>query len=562
MAPGVYRETGTIGSSGGSSYTTGTVSVTQGSAIVTGSGTSFTGNAFVAGVFRIHKLASGTDGVTNGTATFTSAAGNFQSSMIGCTIRINTKAAYIISAVGSATSITLKNPDGSAPAPTSATALTYDVGPESPYEIASVDSNTQLTLTRPWTGPTLTGVAYETWNPVSIIGDVTGVETDGVGGVVRVTGSDNDQTATRSAVITATSKNYVTIRGLTMDTSLSEMLTTLTCTNWIIEDCSLSHSSGDLITTNGATQANYTIRRCFLFDAKNFIGIHFTHSSTVNNAGHLVENCLVVPGTRHYGINSTRIGGITVRNCTVYGCENGIIVLAALSAGQAMTVNNCNVFSCNTGLYANTTAEYIEDYNNVFSCGVARNSVTTGSNSKAYSPLLAMPLLYAGVAFPWVFGALSQWSLLAARAGIMETGLDLFGLARPTTSAKKSWGPVQYNPWTFETGTVDAGTGSRKLSDAGRSQQYRVPVTNVSTTISVKVRRQTDYAGTLPQMVIKQPGQADITVTDTGSANAWNVLTTTFTPAATPPWITVEIVSSNTATSGSFACFWDTGAVS
>ena len=171
--------------------------MTNGSAVVTGSGTSWLANAFAAGVFQSRVLASGTDGVTNGTATFTSAAGNFQAGHIGYTIRIGTKGAYIISAVGSATSITLKNPDGSAPSPTAGSGLTYNVGPESPYDILSVDSNTQITLTQPWAGPTLTGIAYETWRPIKIIGDVSGYKTDGIGGIVRITGSDNDTSGTR-----------------------------------------------------------------------------------------------------------------------------------------------------------------------------------------------------------------------------------------------------------------------------------------------------------------------------------------------------------------------------
>ena len=58
-------------------------------------------------------------------------------------------------------------------------------------------------------------------------------------------------------------------------------------------------------------------------------------------------------------------------------------------------------------------------------------------------------------------------------------------------------------------------------------------------------------------MVIKQPGQADRTVTDTGSAGAWNQLTDTFTPASNPGWVIVELVSNSTATSGSYAVYFD-----
>ena len=35
-------------------------------------------------------------------------------------------------------------------------------------------------------------------SPITYIADVTGQDTDGVGGLVRITGSNNDQTATRT----------------------------------------------------------------------------------------------------------------------------------------------------------------------------------------------------------------------------------------------------------------------------------------------------------------------------------------------------------------------------
>src|SRR3990167_11457332 len=48
-------------------------------------------------------------------------------------------------------------------------------------------------------------------NPIEYRGDYLGQNTDGVGGVVRVTGSDNDQTATRANCIAAgAARNYRT----------------------------------------------------------------------------------------------------------------------------------------------------------------------------------------------------------------------------------------------------------------------------------------------------------------------------------------------------------------
>jgi hypothetical protein len=558
VGPGVYRETVTIGSSGGNSYTTGTVSVTNGSAVVTGSGTSWNSNAFAGGVFQLHVLASGTDGVTNGTATFTSAAGNFQAGHIGMTIRIGTKSAYIISAVASATSITLKNPDGSAPAPTAGTALTYNVGPESPYDILSVDSNTQITLTQPWAGPTLTGIAYGTWRPIKIIGDVSGYKTDGVGGVVRITGSDNDTSATRTNCIAVTSKNYITIQGLSLDGSSGNLITLATSTNWIIQDCTWFSCPSTAFSCSGASQANLTIRRCRCMSGGNQVSL--THTATVDNSAHLVENCLLMAGAGN-NLLITRVGGVTFRNNTVVSGNSAVSISAALSTGQSIFVSG-NLFQMlTTALVATVTSEIIEDYNNFINVSSARSNTGTGANSTAVFALFDSGVLLAGYRLPWQFGALSPYSTLIAKAGFNPPADDFFGLPRPATNAKNSWGPIQFDPIVCDTATKQAGAASLKLPDAGRHPMF-VPVTAVSTTISMYVYRESNYAGTNPQMVIRQPGQADITVTDAGSAAGWNQITTTFTPSATSNYVIVEFVSNNTATSGSFAAYYDSLVVS
>jgi hypothetical protein len=139
---------------------------------------------------------------------------------------------------------------------------------------------------------------------------------------------------------------------------------------------------------------------------------------------------------------------------------------------------------------------------------------------------------------------------------------DLYGITRPTTDSKKSWGAVQYNePIRETTTTYSSSAASLKLDDAGEVQ-FKVPVTAVSTTISVRCYREADYAGTNPTMVIKQPGQSDRTTTDTGSSATWNQLTDTFTPAASPPYVVVCLQSLNTATSGNYDAFFDSLAVS
>jgi hypothetical protein len=243
-------------------------------------------------------------------------------------------------------------------------------------------------------------------------------------------------------------------------------------------------------------------------------------------------------------------------------CTYGVRILAALAAGQVCTVNNCIFSIASVGVWATTVDEFVEDYNSFYACTTVRTNVNAGANSVAYPPLFAMPILLDGIRYPWQIGALSQWSALRAIAGTGMAADDLYGVTRPVTDSKKSWGAVQYPPISRETTTKRTGAASIKLADAGRFQVWKS--TNGATTqitISCYVYFEADYAGDLPQLIVHQPGQSDATDTATGAAENWEALSVTLTPAASPGYVVAELVSRNTATSGSFGCYFDDLAV-
>jgi len=233
--------------------------------------------------------------------------------------------------------------------------------------------------------------------------------------------------------------------------------------------------------------------------------------------------------------------------------------------GQTTTVNN-NIFVAGSiGLQAatapGTNEEITENYNSFWAVTTERTQVTAGANSVTNPPAFAPPILVDGFRFPWNLFELATWSPLRRLAGTGMSSEGLFGIPRPATDSKKSWGAVQYNDLARETTTVRTGAASLKLADAGYHQMF-VPTTNASTTFSVYVQWEADYAGTKPTMTIKQPGQADTTVTATGSSGTWELLTTTLTPAALPGYCVVEFRSSNTAASTNFDTFFDDFTVS
>jgi hypothetical protein len=422
-----------------------------------------------------------------------------------------------------------------------AAADTVYVGPGIYYENLTVD------------------VSGTSGNEITYIGDVTGENTDGVGGVVRITGAASpEQSRSRGDGISGASKDYRIFRGFQIDVCL-QGIDIDNCDNWTIEDCVIWLCQYPIRNLSGGT--NTTIRRCILSGRTS---LYFNSATVVDNAGHVVENCLLFGNG---DIRIDRIGGWTIRNCTFVGLVTAIRVYSALTVGQTIAVNNCIITQCTTGLRGTIAGEIVEDYNTFYENGTDRTNVNVGGNSVAYPPGFLAPILFSGASqvsgykVPWWFGTLGSWSAVAALAGTGEPTEDMLGIVRPTTAAKNSWGAVQFHDAERETGTVQAGSVSIVLHDAGVHQMW-VPVTAVSTTISVYVYREADYTGTNPRMVIKQPGQADDTTTDAAAASQWNELTTTLTPAATPPYVVVELQSLNTAAATNFDVFFDTLTVS
>lgn len=394
-------------------------------------------------------------------------------------------------------------------------------------------------------------------NAITYIGDTSGANTDGIGGEVLITGSDNDQTATRTSCVSSSGRSYRSFRGFSLagiSTGYYGFYIPTSGDHFIIEDCYIN-PMGYPIYFGGGIPTGSIVRRCVFQSAgtTNTV-LRLYASSPMNDLGIVIENNIFLGGG--FGVRIDAMGGITIRNNLFQSGGYHIYLGTVPSSGQVINVNN-NVFYCanNNAMWAVTLGYIIEDYNNLYSNGTDRTNVATGTNSTAYVMQFAAPLL--GTSQTWLPFMPSPLSALRALASGSPATLDLDSHARPATNAKNSWGPRQFMDVSRSVAQYRGASGaSLKLADAGRVQ-FVVPVTAVSTTFSAYVYREADYAGTLPQMIVKQFGQADTTVTDTGSAETWNQLTTTLTPSATPVYAIIELVSNNTATSGSYAVYFD-----
>lgn len=418
-------------------------------------------------------------------------------------------------------------------------------------------------------------VAGTSGNLIAFMGDVTGIKTDGIGGEVRVTGSDNDTSVTRaSAISVAAARDYRKFTGFKFDSFTGDVITaTSSVSNWVIEDCQFiweqaASGSGIELTNVGASgYDNISIRRC-VFNSGNdgtreLMRIVDTTTAR-DDTNILIEDCLFIGAGD--GLYIERIGGIAVRNCSFMNVTNrAIAVDGALSVGQTTDVNNCLFFSCSTGVWANTGMEddITENFNNFFACGTDRSGPSAGGSSVSQVPMLDTPVLYARhnlnlMHNDWrMFGptGVSGWG---AKVGTNKSTKDIFGTVKPETDVKSSWGAIQVvNAVARNTVTTRSGSTASLAMDDASQQRFKVLVSPVPTTFSVYANREANYAGYPPQMVIKQPGEGPVYADDEGSAGAFNQLTKTITPSITSNYVFIELVSNNTATSGSYKVYWE-----
>lgn len=287
-------------------------------------------------------------------------------------------------------------------------------------------------------------------SPVTYIGDYTGVNTDGVGGVVRITGSADDKALTRANCVTANAKHYRTWIGFLMDACSGTPLNTTTgaCTNWIVQQCAFMDATAVLVQSN-PSGANWLIDRCFFIQGKGTHSIQFTSASAADNNGSVIQNCISLGGSI---LNASKTGGITINNCVVLGGSRGVLT-GSLTAGQTITVTNCIFGDCTYRAFdAGALGEITEDYNNLFNNATDRQNTATGAHSTAYPPLMDprwfMQLVFAGagpnslpqLATPFDLASFSQ---LINLAGTSPVATDMRGTG--SIGAQREWGALEYD---------------------------------------------------------------------------------------------------------------------
>jgi hypothetical protein len=307
---------------------------------------------------------------------------------------------------------------------------------------------------------------------ISYIGDYTGANTDGTGGLVRITGSDNDQTATRASAINGNSKNFRTFQGFLIDITSSYAITGGTAgTNWTIDKCAFVYPASYAIYVGGANQLAWAITNCYFFTGKSVGGITYTHTADVDNTGHTVNNCIFNCGYDAVSVRTDNVGGITVKNSVLLNSGTGVYVGTALAVGQTMTVYNCIFSQMYYALRATTVDEFVEDYNAIFGTNTARTNVNTGAHSNAYPPLFDMrwfmQMVHEGAGPNSITQLITPFDLssycdIVELAGTSPTTTDMRGTAVQGT--QREWGALEYDSTLkYEGSAAVAGGGGLQI---------------------------------------------------------------------------------------------------
>jgi hypothetical protein len=271
-------------------------------------------------------------------------------------------------------------------------------------------------------------------SPITYVGDEGGLLTDRVGGAVRFSGSNDDLTAARSPNASV-QHHYRTFRGIRFEGATNNGISAGGVIDLIVEQC-VFMSPANGIVVNGAAQLNNRIRQC-LFIGQPQASVQFNNSTTLNDVGHELENCIFIRSGTGAALRVDRVGGVIARNCEFTGAQ-GVRVQTALAAGQIVGVYNSLFIGC--GVQATVTGELVEDYNAFWTTNTPRVNVNAGANSNTYLPLYNTPLLTLGEQ-GFMFGDFIASAGINAIAGVNVPAVDFYGVPRENPS---SWGAVQY----------------------------------------------------------------------------------------------------------------------
>lgn len=420
-----------------------------------------------------------------------------------------------------------------------------------------------------------------------VIADVDGAKTGDAGPVIWTAHTTNDTTAPSSAItLSLSGKNFLTFEGFYFvgGTGAPDCVNLSGSTNCTFRRCTFtggtaSNNRLQWVGTTGGVAANLTVDSCLFAGPQNFsLVVQLTRHTADYDANVVIRNCVFWGSPNASAIelqsNGTGTGfggGVVVLNCTFLWASRAVRIQEVnLSTSIPCLVYNCLLYWCpGTALVANTSGQIVEDYNHIIA-GTARSNVTAGAHTQSANPSAYAPLLDWGYSRLNGFLPCSPWAPMAGapQLGFGNQGspappaTDLLNRPRPAggASTANAIGAFErHDTAVKETSVTDAGSVGLRITGPG-DHDFKVPVNATSTTLSVRVRYDTNHGTTnKPQAILLASGEIGVateTKTATVGVNTWETLTfSAITPTA-KGLVTIRLVSR--AAAGSGIAYFDT----
>lgn len=371
----------------------------------------------------------------------------------------------------------------------------------------------------------------------------------------------SDTTAPSSSpVLTLSARDFLTFRDIVFVTGAVGISAGAHSTDIKIDRCVFLHGGtpGNRtldVTATAGSSLGWTITNCRFAMGSATGGLYFSAGAGSADYDLQVEirNCLFMGPNggfvRLVGAASNKPGGIDIISCTFIGQSASLLISTGSSTSIPCVVENCYLYG--TPLQATATGEIVEDYNIIFAAtprvftSIGANSVSNGSYANLFS--MGQEALLGFQSKP--FGTPSIGSPLLGFGGSLPATTDAINRPRPSGGSSTNYSVGYLERHDFgakETSVTDASGTALKLVGPG-DHDIRVPVNATSTTLTIRVRFDTNHGTTYkPQAILlaaPEIGVSTETETAAGSADTWETLTfSSFTPTS-KGWVTLRLVS-------------------
>ncbi len=461
------------------------------------------------------------------------------------------------------------------------------------YRAVVAANNQPVTLTNGAFSPLFNG-------QVNIVGDVTGQFTGDAGMVQLTAYTTNDKTApSATTLLNLNGKSNLAFSNIMFVSGNALLVTATTATsqNVSFTDCSFHEGyTGNINSLISATAGynaagfgiplNWLIDRCYFVNGANLggegvlftvtagVGADYSITSVIRNSFFLVLNNGNATAIRvaNSGAGAAKGNGLVVRNCTIIG--QGIDTNGVVSASFPTRVNGCFLYvgTTNGALTAAATTAMLES-NNLIVASTARSNVSIGAGSITDGSYA--PLFHFGQERIWLppmfrpFGEPMAGSpLLGFGNDGGQTPYDLRSNIRPAggSSPLPAVGALERaDTFVADASPIGGGTSAVKLTGPGYND-FLLPISAAQAgharTVSVKVKWDASYGGTLPQIMLvakPQMGVTAQTVAAVGtSGNVYTISLASFTPTAAGT-LNVRLISNDL--SGASVVEWDDFAI-